>query len=100
MLSLFWKLRITILKIECSLYFEITDWTISILNIENYLDCDSPFLQSAKSSCANKLLKSGIIFMFKITLLKTEYTLYIENADLKISIVNIGKYLDFEFPLS
>jgi len=38
--------------------------------------------------------------MLKITLLKTEYTLYIQNADLKISIVNIGKYLDFEFQLS
>jgi len=38
--------------------------------------------------------------MLKITKLRTETILPIEKADLKIPIVNIEKYLDFESPLS
>jgi len=68
--------------------------------MEKYLDCDSPFSQFANSASAKKMLKSGKIFMVKITLLKTEYNLYIEKADLKIPIVNIEKYLDFKSPLT
>jgi len=44
------------------------------------------------------MLKSGKIRMLKIKILKTEYTLYFENADWKIPILNIETYLDFENP--
>ena len=88
------------MKIEHSLYSAITDWKTPILNIEKYLDCDAPFSQFANSASAKQNVEKWKIFMVKITLLKTDYTLYIEKADLKIPIVNIEKYLNFESPLT
>ena len=82
-------LQIRILKPEYTLDIDTPDRKIWIVNIQPFPIATPNFHNWSNLPVPNKMLISGKIWMLKIRILKTEYTLYIETPDWKLPMLNI-----------